>query len=140
MKILVAHDGSEHATKALYQAEVLAEKFGADLTILAVVPDLCLSTEEIAPNDCGLISNALDAETKGLMDKVIKGLEAKGLKAVLAIRQGRPVDEILDAAEALDVDLVVIGSRGRHGAKRFLMGSVSTKVAEYSPRNVLIIK
>ncbi len=140
MNILVAHDGSEHSSKALNQAAALAEKFQGSLNILAVVPDLCLSTEEIGPGECELISKTLDAETQGVMNKVIAGLAAKGLSARLIIRQGRTLDQILDTAEEVGADLIVVGSKGRHGAGRFLMGSVSSKVAEYSKRNVLIVK
>lgn len=140
MNILVAHDGSEHSNKALHEAALLASKFGAHLAILAVVPDLCLSTEEIGPGECEIISRTLDAETQAVMNKVIAGLTAQGLSARLIIRQGRTLDQILDTSEEVDADLVVVGSKGRHGAGRFLMGSVSSKVAEYSKRNVLIVK
>lgn len=140
MNILVAHDGSVHSNKALDQAAALAEKFGGSLAILAVVPDLCLSTEEIGPGECELLSKTLDSETQGVMNKVIDGLSAKGLPARLVIRQGRILDQILDTSDELNADLIVVGSKGRHGAGRFLMGSVSSKVAEYSKRNVLIVK
>ena len=74
------------------------------------------------------------------MRKVTARLAAKGIAAELVVKDGRPADAILDAADEVDADLIVIGSTGKHGALRMLMGSVSSRVAEYSTRSVLIVK
>lgn len=140
MNILVAHDGSEHAGKALAQGALMAEKLGAKLFLVSVVPALCLNTEEISPGECDLIANAMTTETGKVMRKVLDDLAGRGVRAELLVQSGRTVDEILDTAEKLGADLLVVGSRGRHGAKRYLMGSVSTQVAEHAKCNVLIVK
>lgn len=140
MKLLVAHDGSAKADKALDVAADIAGKFGASVAVVNVVPDLCLSSEEIGEESCELVSQSLSDEAGGSMRKVMSRLAEKGVKAELLVKEGRPADAILDAADAIDADLIVIGSTGKHGAIRMLMGSVSSRVAEYSTRSVLIVK
>ena len=77
MKILVAHDGSEKADKALDVAAGIAGKSGATLVIVNVVPDLCLSSEEIGAEGCARISFATGMSnlTKALerIAKVVAG-------------------------------------------------------------------
>jgi nucleotide-binding universal stress UspA family protein len=140
MKILVAHDGSAKADKALDVAADIAGKFGASMAIVSVVPDLCLSSEEIGAEGCELVSRSLSEEAGGAMRKVTARLADKGIAAELVVKDGRPADAILDAADEIEADLIVIGSTGKHGAMRMLMGSVSSRVAEYSTRSVLIVK
>lgn len=140
MKILVAHDGSAKADKALDTAADIAGKFGASVVVVNVVPDLCLSSEEIGEESCELVSRSLSDEAGGAMRKVTARLAGKGVQAELLVKEGRPADVILDVADAIDADLIVIGSTGKHGAMRMLMGSVSSRVAEYAARNVLIVK
>ena len=140
MKILVAHDGSEKADKALDVAAGIAGKSGGTLIIVNVVPDLCLSSEEIGAEGCALVSRSLSDEAGGAMRKVTARLAEQGIPAELVIKDGRPADGILDAADEVGADLIVIGSTGKHGALRMLMGSVSSRVAEYSTRSVLIVK
>lgn len=140
MNILVAHDGSEHAGKALAQGALLAGKLGAKLLLVSVVPSLCLNTEEISPGECALLASTMDTETRSVMKKVLDDLAQKGIQAELLVQNGRTVDEILGAAEKTQADLLVVGSRGRHGAGRYFMGSVSTQVAEHAKCNVLIVK
>ena len=55
-------------------------------------------------------------------------------------RQGDPADAILDVAEELEADLIVVGNKGMTGAKRFLLGSVPNKVSHHAPCSVLIIR
>jgi len=140
MKILVAHDGSAQSGRALDQAATLAGKFGGAITVLNVVPDLCLSSEEIGPSACEAVTGSLQKDAAASMRKVTQALEAKGIQAEVIIKDGHPADQILDTAEEIGADLIVIGSTGKHGAKRFLMGSVSGKVAAHAGRNVFIVK
>lgn len=138
MKILVAHDGSAHAGKALQEASNIALLMAAEITILNVAPNLCLS--EVSDSECSLISNSLHSEAEGAMKKVADELATKGIKAEIVIKIGHPVEMIVDTAKEIGADLIVIGSHGRHGAKRFLLGGVSAKVVEHAPCHVLVIK
>jgi nucleotide-binding universal stress UspA family protein len=55
-------------------------------------------------------------------------------------RQGDPADAVLDVAEELEADLIVLGNKGMTGAKRFLLGSVPNKVSHHAPCSVLIVR
>lgn len=140
MNVLVAHDGSPQAAKALDEAARIAAKFGGRLDIVTVVPDLCLSSEELSSEDCDTVAASLAAEARGQMRKVSQSLEAKGIKAGIITKTGRPAEMIAEAATETGADLVVVGSTGRHGAARLILGSVSSGVAQYAGVNVLIVK
>jgi nucleotide-binding universal stress UspA family protein len=140
MKILVGHDGSKHASKALEEAIRLADKFGGEIVVLSVVPDLCLSSEEISVNECNLVSNTMRAEMTQRMSKVGEEAARKGVKVELVVKEGRPADVIVDTAESIGAGLIVVGSKGRHKVKRLFLGSISSAVASEAKCNVLIIK
>lgn len=140
MNVLVAHDGSTQAAKALDVAIQIAGKFGGRLDIVTVVADLCLASEELSAEECDLVANSLATEAKGQMRKVSESLAAKGLKAEIIIKNGRPAEGIVEAARDLKSELIVVGSHGKHGAARMFLGSVSSRVAEMADVNTLIVK
>jgi nucleotide-binding universal stress UspA family protein len=67
-------------------------------------------------------------------------LKAEGVDAHAIEGEGEPADVIIDAAKELNADLIVVGTRGRHGAKRLVLGSVSTKVVHGAPCDVLVVR
>jgi len=138
MNILVAHDGSAHAGKALSEAGKLAGKLGGTVKIVTVVPDLCLT--EVSDSECKLVTNSLFSDAKNSMKKVTDDLAAQGIKAEIVIKDGHPAEKIIEAAKESGAELIVVGSHGRHGAKKFLLGSVSSKVVEHAPCHVLVVK
>ena len=116
-KILAAVDGSEHAWKALDLASDIAKQHRARLIVLHVVP--FESVREFAKAE-GL---ALEEETarfhsaRTLGDRLTRSAEAhskeKGLTDIVGrTAEGRPADQILEAAGGDDVDMIVMGSRG----------------------------
>jgi nucleotide-binding universal stress UspA family protein len=74
------------------------------------------------------------------MAKATALLAERGLTARTIIAGGRPADAILETARELGADLVVVGSSGRHGAARLLLGSVSSAVAAHAGVSVLIVR
>jgi nucleotide-binding universal stress UspA family protein len=67
-----------------------------------------------------------------------KAKKIKPIKTVII--QGNPAEEIIKKAGSIKSDLIITGSHGRHGARRFLLGSVSSKIVEYAPCAVLVVK
>jgi nucleotide-binding universal stress UspA family protein len=65
---------------------------------------------------------------------------SRGIKAEAYIRVGYPFDEIVAMADHLNVDLIVIGSRGLSGMTRLLVGSTAQRVVEHAPCPVLVVK
>ncbi|BCB97100.1 universal stress protein [Dissulfurispira thermophila] len=137
-KILVAHDGSKSSDKALKKAVELAINFNASLTVLAVIPELYLT--ELTDIDRNRIFEALSRETTEAMEKIRKSLSGKSIEVKTLIRQGDPAEKILETAQKMKADLIVTGSHGRHGTKKFLLGSVSSKIVDYSKCPVLVVK
>jgi nucleotide-binding universal stress UspA family protein len=136
-KILMAHDGSKSSEKALKKALQVAETFGSSLTVLSVIPELYLT--ELMALDRARILDTMTKETREMMEKIkAKSKHLKSLKTV--IRQGDPADEILKTAEKIKADVIITGSHGRHGAQRFLLGSVSSKIVDHAECDVLVVK
>jgi len=139
MKVLVACDGSKPSRKALDKAAELAEKYGGVLLLLTVTEPVC-PVGYTSESDCDKMEQILSAETAALLESIREELEKKALKVKTLVRRGNPADEIIKVAGREDADVVVVGSHGRHGAKKFLLGSVSSRVSTHAPCSVFIVK
>ncbi|NOY40198.1 MAG: universal stress protein [Nitrospirae bacterium] len=137
-KILIAHDGSKSSNKALKIAVEIAVKFDSTLYVLSVVPELYLT--ELTDFDRQRITEALTEETNKTMEKVRSSLASHTIEHKTLVRQGDPAEVILDTAKKMKVNLIVTGSHGRHGATKFLLGSVSSKVLDHAHCPVLVVK
>lgn len=138
MKILVAYDGSKASKKALDKGVELATKLGGDLLLLAVTEPVC--PIGISEADCARMDEILKNETEGILNGIRGELEKKAIKVKTLVKKGSPADEIVKLAEREGVDTVVIGSHGRHGAKKFFLGSVSSRVAERASCSVFVAR
>lgn len=137
-KILVAHDGSKSSDKALKKAVELAISLNSSLTVLSVIPELYLT--ELSDADRNHIFEALSKETTEAMERIRKSLAGKSMDVKTLIRQGDPAEKILETAQKMKADLIITGSHGRHGTKKFLLGSVSSKIVDYSKSPVMVVK
>lgn len=136
-KILVAHDGSEESDKAVQTAVSLARGFHSALTVIAVIPEPYLM--EVSEFDRMRILDTLTLDAKNSLAKI--KAEAAGITSIKTIiKFGNPAAEILDTAAKMKANLIVTGSHGRHGAQRFLLGSVSSKIVDHAPCSVLVVK
>lgn len=138
MKILIAYDGSDLSKKALNQAIDLSKKYNANLLLLTVTQHVCPIS--VTEEDCKKLDEILMKETEDLLNGIKKELEGHNIVAETYVKMGSPAEEIVNLAKEKNVDLIVLGSHGRHGAKKFLLGSVSLRVAETSPCAVMIVK
>lgn len=136
-KIIVAHDGSDAADRALFKASAIAEKFGAQLTVVSAVPNLCFTEIGV---DCNTVNILYRSEVEGIMSGLIEIMKDKGINAETLILEGSPADAIVDYAKSVNADLIVVGSTGKHATERTLLGSVSSKIATNAPCAVLIVK
>jgi len=135
-RILIAHDGSKTSEKALKKAFEIAGKFEASVTVISVVPELYLT--ELMEMDRVRILETLTEEAKKSMQKI--KAKTAGVRIKTLIKQGNPAEEVLRAAKAIKADLIITGSHGRHGAQRFLLGSVSSKIVDHAECSVLVVK
>lgn len=141
MHVLVAVDDSKPAWKALDHA---LETFGgAQLTALHVVDpvDLVYGDMEGGYFDQAILENAKDtgeAFLDEVADHAADAGHANGFETVLEV--GQPAREIVDYANTREVDHIVVGSHGRSGVSRVLLGSVAENVARRAEVPVTIIR
>jgi nucleotide-binding universal stress UspA family protein len=142
-RIVVGTDGSETAAEAVRQAAELASLTGAQLDIVSAYEPV--SSYRLR-EESGEIPGDV-AHTVGPREDVNVILEAasgpakqSGLEVVTHAREGDPADAILDIAEELKADLIVVGNKGMSGAKRFLLGSVPNKISHHAPCGVFIVR
>jgi nucleotide-binding universal stress UspA family protein len=141
--IVVGTDGSDTATVAVRQAVDMAAAVGATLELVsayAPVPEQRLRTERLgAPEDMQWVINPRQ-EVEGSLSGAADIAREAGVKVFTHAREGDPADAILDVAEEVEADLVMVGNKGMTGAKRFLLGSVPNKVSHHAPCSVLIVR
>ena len=136
MKILVPIDGSEYSYKALLHACELAKIQNSNIILIYVV-------EKTVP------INLLDRkEYLGILrkfgEKSLKKAEKisldKGIEPKLITKEGNVTNEIVKCAQKEKCNLIVVGQKGLGATMRFLIGSVSNKLANKSPCSILIVK
>ena len=141
--IVVGTDGSETANEAVRQAIALALATGAALEIVSAyepIPRTAVREGATpAPADPQWTLNQRE-EVEATLAAAAGEATAAGVSSQVHVRRGDPADAILDVAEELGADLIVIGNKGMTGAKRFLLGSVPNKVSHHAPCSVLIIR
>jgi nucleotide-binding universal stress UspA family protein len=133
--ILVPTDGSAASRAATERAVDLAATYGATVHALSVVQPL----HTLDRGYEGVLT-ALETNSERFVEDVAGAARAEGVETVTAIRQGPIHREILDYVEEHDVDLVVMGTHGRTGLDRYLVGSVAEKVVRLSPVPVLTVR
>ncbi|USZ69809.1 universal stress protein (plasmid) [Halorussus salilacus] len=136
-RILVPTDGSDAVDPAIEQAIDLAETYGAELHALYVVNTGTLSVEV----NTASVLDALEAEGERATREVAERAAAAGVERVRTeVVHGMTHQTILEYAEDEDVDLVVMGTHGRSGLDRYLLGSVTEKVVRKSDVPVLTVR
>ena len=131
--ILVAYDGSDSAKRALEEAVKRAN--GQPLTVVSVaelLPQFGRAGAMLVPEE--------DEERKRELAEAMQLLKDRGIEAKAIERRGDAAEAIVDEAQTEDAELIVLGTRGLSGAKRWLMGSVSTRVVHHAPCNVLVVR
>jgi nucleotide-binding universal stress UspA family protein len=136
-RILVPTDGSDCATEAFEHALDLAEVHDATLEALYVVDT---SMAHMAP-ELGVdnILTALESQGESVLETARERAEERGVDVETTLVQGIPRTAILEAIED-GADVVVMGTHGRSGLDRFLVGSVAERVVRSSPVPVLTIR
>ena len=136
--ILIPTDGSEGARRAIREAVDLADLTGATLHGLAVVDTREYNT--LPESKWARLRADLDAEREADAAVVREAAEAADVDVVTAVRRGVPHQEILSYVEETDCDLVVMGTHGRTGLDRMLLGSVTENVVRASRVPVHVVR
>jgi nucleotide-binding universal stress UspA family protein len=133
--LLLPTDGSDGATVAARHGLALAASLDATVHVLSAVeePTLGLDGRSTSPEA------DLEAATATAVDDVVADAEDRGLKAVSHVERGAPADVIRETIESHDVDAVVMGTTGRSGIERILLGSVAERTVRTAPVPVITV-
>ena len=139
-KILLPTDGSKFANEAAKQAILIADKFKAEIIALYVIEERRIDgirRGELMTK----IETILTQEARMALKEVTNILKKseKDVKITFKTRQGNPADQILKTIKTDNIDLVVMGTAGRHGLDRFRFGSVAENVVRYATCHVLVV-
>ncbi|MDQ2725257.1 MAG: universal stress protein [Actinomycetota bacterium] len=142
--ILVGTDGSETAMLAVDRAADLAAKFGSRLVMVSAfhpAPETRVEAERRgAPADIVWAINGKEEVDKTLAEGKHRA-EGRGAGDIVTMAvEGSASDVLLDISEKVEASVIVVGSVGLTGAKRFLMGSVPSRVTHYADVDVLVVR
>jgi len=138
-RILVPTDGSDCSLRAAELAIRLAKVFEAEILVIYVI-DTVILNEITRGVEKGAVEKELKEKGQRYLDYIVKQAEKEGLKAKSVLTKGEPHDQIVRHARNHKADLIVMGTYGRRGAERILIGSVAERVIEYAPCPVLVVR
>ena len=137
--ILCSTDFSEFSRRALEQAVTVARWYRAELTVVHVYPYMAVGSD--APYFASGLP--LDASTRarllGDLEAAAARARAAGITTTVLLLEGDPSEEILRRARTAPTDLIVLGTHGRRGFDRWILGSVATRVVQKARCAVLTV-
>lgn len=141
-KILVAIDDSEISANVIQQAAQLAKALNSEITVVEVMTlDPYLSEAYLRMGQSNELIERVRSYVQENLTKVEKKFEELGLTVATQVLEGFSIhDEIIGAAQNLGADLIIMGSHGRTGFKKFILGSVAQKVLGESHIPVLVVR
>jgi len=143
MKILLAIDGSEYSAEAVEAVAVRPWPEGTEVRVLTAVEPVVPPATELWYDAGGSLERTRQ-EVRTRAEQLAAGatetLRAAGLTAEAAVRDGEPRSAIVDEAKEWDADLMVVGSHGHTGLKRWLLGSVAQAVVAHAPCSVEVVR
>lgn len=135
-RILLPTDGSEASSRAVTQAIELATETGAELHVLFVVEDLPYAPE-LMDDDA---ERQLRQVGEDALEEIRERTENAEIDVVTTVRQGVPHNSILEYADDNGTDVIVMGTHGRSGLDRYLLGSVAERVVRTATVPVLTVR
>jgi len=134
-RVLVGFDGSEGAENALNKAMMMIDDDG-ELILLAIIP---------LPSEKNLLDQKTYETIKGraysLIDKAIHDIRSPGFTINGIVKEGADIAAvIIDVANEIECDLIVLGSRGASTLRKYPIGSVANKVVQYAAKPVMVVR
>lgn len=145
-KILLPTDGSENAERAAEHAFRFGSRTGAEIIVLNVIETPRFAG--VRPTDRDELRNNLEQEGQKSFDRIsdkLTGFKSgekceKEVKLTFKFKEGSPADTILKTIDEESVELVVMGTSGKRGFNRFLLGSVAENTMRSAPCPVLVVR
>jgi len=138
--IVVGTDGSATAKQAVSEAVRLAKALGAGVHLVSAFAPLRGARVTGAPEGAAKVWAPLpDDQVEGILDQAAAGIRLAGVEVTTHAVREDPVDALLGIAQEVGATLIVVGSKGMHGARRLALGNVPNKVSHRARCNVLIV-
>lgn len=134
-QILVSVDGSDSSKGAMKSAIEFQRSYGSAVTVIAVA--------DVPPHIYGVdpsVAEGLIIEARKIVEEAAAQAEAAGVRVEPMLREGEPAKLIVQLAKEMKSDLIVMGSHGRTGLRRLLMGSVTERVVGHAGCPVLVTR
>ncbi len=143
MKILLAIDDSPYSEAAVEAVAGMTWPPDTTVRVLSAVEPFVPPAAELWYDARGSLERARQEVTnryEELTTRAAERLRARGLRADTIVRDGDPRSVIVDEAKEWSADLIVVGSHGRTGIARFLLGSVAQSVVSHAPCSVEVVR
>lgn len=132
--ILVAIDGSESSRRALSHAIRVGKRDDATLHVLTVVET------RANPMKFGVLEvDELNRSLSGMVEDILEEYDDAGIEIVGEVRRGNPADVVLNYAEEIDADLLVVGQRGADSIETTILGSTADRLARSTTIPLVIV-
>jgi nucleotide-binding universal stress UspA family protein len=138
--IVVGTDGSDSAKRAVGEAIRIAAALGAELHVVSAFEPLRGARIAGAPEGAAKVWQPLpDSNVEAKLDEAASEVRFHNVAVETHALQKDPADALIDVAEKVGANLIVVGNRGMHSATRFVLGNVPNKVSHKARCNVLIV-
>ncbi len=138
--IVVGTDGSETAKQAVAEAVRLAKALDAQVHVVSAFEPLRGARVRGAPEGAAKVWAPLpDDAVESILSQAVAGVRMAGLTATPHAVRKDPADALLAVADEVGATMIVVGSKGMHGARRLALGNVPNKVSHHARCNVLIV-
>ena len=138
-RILIPTDGSDYSVRAAEYGVSVAKMLGAEITVVYVIDTVVLD-QAAKVTELEAMERELKSDGERYLHYVVGVAEREGVKAGSFLAKGRPYEQIVHLAKGMKIDLIVMGTYGRRGAERILIGSVAERVIEYASCPVLVVR
>jgi nucleotide-binding universal stress UspA family protein len=141
-RILVPSDGSEHSLRAAEYALDLAQKYGAELSVLVVMEYEHIRTAALPDSVANRLREGVQEAAERALQHTLEHIQKAGGSAQGKMLEGLPSEAIVDEAETGNYSLIVMGSRGLSTQRRdaYWIGSVTERVLRRAPCPVLVLQ
>jgi nucleotide-binding universal stress UspA family protein len=142
MKILLAIDDSQYSADAVEEVAMRPWPEGSTVRLLSAVDVTPIATDPafLATLDIDTLRSEITRRYKKVMSLAAGSLQENGLTVEMVVRDGDPRSVIVDEAKEWSANLVVVGSHGYTGVKRWLLGSVAHSIVSHAPCSVEVVR
>ena len=135
--ILIPTDGSEYAEAAAQKGLELAQAHSARVHVVSIADAGPLGDIRL-PGDATSAEDAISGKAAEYVENIAETAAERDLEVTSAVRTGSPGEQILEAADEVDADVIVMGTRGRGGVHRMAVGSVTDHVIRFGDVPVFV--